>query len=55
MQDEKRMTEDEKVGWQSRLAGHELEKVTGVGDGKGNLTFCSPWGLKQWDMTEQLN
>ena len=55
MQDEKGMTEDEMVWWQYWLDGHELEQVPGVGDGKGSLAFCSPWGLKQWDMTEQLN
>ena len=27
----------------------------GVGDGQGGLACCSPWGLKELDMTEQLN
>ena len=22
---------------------------------EGNLVYCSPWGLKELDMTEQLN
>ena len=44
------MTEDEMVGWQHRLDGHELEQALGVGDGQG-----SPWGQKESDMTEQLN
>ena len=26
-----------------------------VGDGQGGLTCCNPWGLKESDMTEQLN
>ena len=27
----------------------------GVGDGQGGLACCSSWGLKESDMTEQLN
>ena len=27
----------------------------GVDDGQGGLAFCSPWGLKELDTTEQLN
>ena len=27
----------------------------GVGDGQGGLGCCSPWGLKESDMTEGLN
>ena len=26
-----------------------------VGDGQGSLAWCSPWGSKELDMTEQLN
>ena len=26
-----------------------------VGDEQGGLPCCSPWGLKELDMTEQLN
>ena len=26
-----------------------------VGDGQGSLACCSPWGHKEWDMTEWLN
>ena len=26
-----------------------------VGDGRGSLACCSPWGCKELDMTEQLN
>ena len=45
------------VGWlmSNRLDGHEFEQGPGVGDGQGNLACCSPWGLKEWDMTERLN
>ena len=49
------MTEDEMVGWHHRLDGHGLEQALGVGDGQGSLACCSPWGLKESDMTEQLN
>ena len=27
----------------------------GDGDGQGRLVCCSPWGLKESDMTERLN
>ena len=49
------MTEDEMVGWHHRCDGHEFEQALGVGDGQGSLVCCSPWGLKELDMTEQLN
>ena len=32
-QEEKRMTEDEMVGWHHQLHGHELEQAPGAGDG----------------------
>ena len=37
------------VGW---LDGHEFEQALGVGNGQGSLVCCSPWGLKESDMTE---
>ena len=52
---EKRMTEDEMVGWHYCLYGHEFEQAPGIGDGQGSLAFCSPWGCKESDMTELLN
>ena len=54
-QKEKGTTEDEMVGWHHRLHGHEFEQAPGVGDGQGSLTYCSPWGCKESDMTELLN
>ena len=54
-QDEKGMTEDEMVGWHHWLNGHESEWTPGVGDGQGGLVCCGSWGLKESDMTEQLN
>ena len=54
-QEEKGMTEDEMVGWHHRFDGHEFEQAPWVGDGRGRLSCCSPWGCKEWDMTERLN
>ena len=52
---EKKMTEDEMVGWHHRLDGHESEQAPRVGDGQGSLACSSPWGHKESDMTNQLN
>ena len=41
------MIEDEMVGWHHQLYGHEFEQGLGVGDGRGSLVGCSPWGLKE--------
>ena len=49
------MTEDEMVGWQYQVEGHEFEQAPGNGDGQGGLVCCSPWGHKEMDMTEKLN
>ena len=54
-QEEKGTTEDEMVGWHHRLDGYESEQAPGVGDGQGNLVYCSPWGPKESDMTKRLN
>ena len=43
------------VGWYHQLSGHEFEQTPGVGDRQGNLAYCSPWGCKELDTTEQLN
>ena len=48
------MTETEMVGWHHRLDGHGFEQDPGVSDGQGGLACCSPWGLKESDMTELL-
>ena len=37
------------------LDGHEFEQASGVDEGQGSLAYCSPWGLKELDMTERLN
>ena len=54
-QEEKRMSEDEMIGWHHLLNGHEFEQTLRVGDGPGGLTWCSPWDCKESDMTEWLN
>ena len=51
---EKRMTEDEMVGWHHWLNGHEFKQALGDGDGQGCLVCFSPWDCKESDMTEQL-
>ena len=43
------------VEWYHRVNGHEFEQTPGVGDGQGGLAWCSPWGCKESDTTEQLN
>ena len=40
------------AGQHHRLDGHEFKRALGVGDGQGSLECCSPWGWKEWDMTE---
>ena len=54
-QEEKGMTEDEVVGWHHELNGHESEQAPGDSEKQGSLLYCSPWGHKEWDMTEWLN
>ena len=45
------MKENDMVGWHHRLNGHEFEQTTGVVDEQRSLVCCSPWGLKELDMT----
>ena len=53
-QKEKRVTEDEMVGWHHQFDGHEFEQAQGDSEGQGSLAGFSPWGGKESDMTEQL-
>ena len=46
-QEEKGTKEDEMVGWHHWLDGHEFEQAPGVGEGQGNLSYCSPWSRKE--------
>ena len=41
-QEEKRMTEDEMIGWHHQLNGHEFDQAPGVDDGQGSLACCHP-------------
>ena len=50
-QEEKKMTEDERVGWHCWLNGHEFEQTLGDSEGQGSLACCSPCGHKEIDMT----
>ena len=54
-QEEKWTTEDEMVGWHHQLNGHGFGWTPGVGDGRGGLACCGPWGHKESDTTERLN
>ena len=53
--EEKRMTEDEMVGWHHPLNGHGFGWTLGAGDGQGGLACGSSWGRKELDTTEELN
>ena len=46
---------DEMVGWHHQLNRHELGQTLRDSDGQGCLAFCSPWGRKESDATEQMN
>ena len=49
------MTEDEMIGWHHQLNGHEFEQAPEDGERHKSLACCSPWGHKEFDITEQLN
>ena len=55
MREEKRMTENDMVGWHHQLEGHEFKQAPGVGDGQGSLECCISWGGRELDAAEQLN
>ena len=48
IQEEKRVTEDEKVGWCHRHKGHDFEQTPGD-CGQGSLVCCGPWDSKELD------
>ena len=50
--EEKGMTEHKMVGWHPQLSGHEFEQALGDGEGQGSMLCCSPWGCKEFHMTE---
>ena len=49
------MTEDKMVGWHHWLNGHVFEQTPGDGDRQGNLAYWSPWGHKEFEMTQRLS
>ena len=49
------LTEDEMVGWNHQLNGHEFAQAPGVGEEQRALACCDSWGRKESDATEQLN
>ena len=50
-QEEKGTTEDEMVGWDHWLNGHEFEQTLGYSEGQGSLACYRPWSGKESDMT----
>ena len=55
-QKEKRMTEDEMVGWHHWLDGYEFEQDPGVGNGQASLVCCGPWSHRvEHDWATELN
>ena len=46
------MTEDKMFGWHHQLNGHEFEQALGEGEGQGRVVCHSPWGCKEFGMTE---
>ena len=48
---EKGATENEVFGWHHQLNGHEFEQASGDSEGQGGLVCCSPWGLRELDLT----
>ena len=49
-QEEKKVTEDEMVGWHRQLNGYEFEQTLGDSEGLESLACRSPWGHKEWDV-----
>ena len=58
-QKEKRVAEDEMVGWHYRLSGLEFEQTPGDGEGQGSLVSCSSRSPQSWtqlsDWTTKAN
>ena len=43
------------VGWHHQLSGYESEQTLKDSEAQGSLAWCSPWGHKESDTTEQVN
>ena len=48
---EKGVVEDEMVGWQHQLNGHELKQTPEDNEGQKTLVCYSLWGCKESGMT----
>ena len=54
--DDKRRRGQQRMRWlEHQLNGQEFDLTSGESGGQGSLACCSPWGLKELDMTEQLS
>ena len=53
--EKKRETEDETVGWNHQLKGHDSEQTPGDSGRQESLECNSPCGHKESDTTQQLN
>ena len=51
----KRVAENEMVGWHHQCNGHEHEQTLGNGEGQGGLACCSPWGHEELGTTAWLH
>ena len=54
-QEEKEVTEDEMVGWNHWLNGHESEQTLGYGEREGSLTCCCSWVCKESQKVKWLS
>ena len=43
------------IGQHHQFNGHELGQTLEDSERQGGLGYCSPWGHKESDMTQQLN
>ena len=50
-QKEKRVTENEMVGWHHWLNRHAFDQTLGDSEGQESLACCISWGHKESDMT----
>ena len=48
---EEGVAKDEMVGWHHWLNEHEFEQTPRASEGQGSLECCSPWCLKESDIT----
>ena len=53
-QEEKWVTEDEMLRQHHQVSGQEFEQTLGDNEGQRSLAYCSPWGHKESDITQQL-